>query len=269
MIQHQADNSVGNYLYNSVYYNDIFWPLHFHRGFEFCRILKGTVNITVGSRVFDANAGDSVMILPDQIHGYRGAPGSRTWIAVFSADYVPDFAALTAQRQGKSAVFTLQRSVAALTDDVLEPATGKDGSVPILMRQACLQAICADYYSSTEFEHRLADTSLRIGKVLDYLSEHYAEPLELRDIAKHFGYEYHYLSRILGKQYNIRFCELISRYRVEAACEYLRKYDMPVTEAALKSGFQSVRAFNAVFRKTVGCTPTEYRNGNNRLLAKR
>ena len=38
-----------------------------------------------------------------------------------------------------------------------------------------------------------------VGQMLDEIAEHYSENISLKTLAEKFGYEYHYLSRLLNK----------------------------------------------------------------------
>ena len=84
--------------------------------------------------------------------------------------------------------------------------------------------------------------------MLDTIALHYNENISLKTLAEEFGYEYHYLSRLLNKGYGINFNQLLNNYRVEAATELLQTTKLTITEIAEKSGFQSIRNFNLVFK---------------------
>ena len=62
-----------------------------------------------------------------------------------------------------------------------------------------------------------------VCRIFEYVREHAKDDITLRSTAEHFGYEYHYLSRILNKSYNINFSQLVNSYRVEKAIELLPK----------------------------------------------
>ena len=83
--------------------------------------------------------------------------------------------------------------------------------------------------------------------------------ISLKAIARDFGYEYHYFSRLLSREYGISFKQLINNYRVESAVHLLESGEYSITEIAAKSGFQSIRSFNHVFKKHMGCAPKEYK----------
>ena len=127
------------------------------------------------------------------------------------------------------------------------------------MKKACFYAVCSEYLEKTELEERRDKSDFLMGELLDYIAVHYTENLNLKLLAEKFGYEYHYLSRLLSKNYNINFKELLNRYRMEKALELLQETDMSITEVAMKSGFQSIRNFNLIFKQSTGVSPNEYK----------
>src|SRR5258708_31205543 len=53
--------------------------------------------------------------------------------------------------------------------------------------------------------------------------------------------------------------EYLQKTRVEAAKKLLEQTNQQMTEVMLNSGYNDPKAFRKVFRKTVGMTPTSYR----------
>ena len=128
------------------------------------------------------------------------------------------------------------------------------------MKKACLYRICDEFLSKIPLKVQENSDDNSIVLLLDWISKHYTDQITLRDAASRFGYEYHYLSRLLHKTYRTGFNQLVNNYRIEAASEMLKESDLPITEIASKSGFQSIRNFNLVFQQVVGKSPKAYRN---------
>ena len=64
----------------------------------------------------------------------------------------------------------------------------------------------------------------------------------------------------------MKFCEFLNICRFNKACELLSKRcDLTITQAALESGFGSIRSFNRVFKAIYGQTPHQYRKGLSEL----
>lgn len=255
VIFHQDFNSLGNYNYNAFFYDNVGWPPHFHRNFELVHLLRGEVEMTVGSAQELLHGGDYALVLSNQIHAYRGKSDFLMWIAVFSEDFVPDFASYIADLQSRRFTFRFDSdpfSAALIRSRLIF------GQSSVMMKKACFYAVCDRFLQTAELEERRSRNDFLICDLLDYVARHFTENITLKDAAERFGYEYHYLSRLLNRRYHIDFRALVNQYRVERAAELLRRGELPVTVAAMQSGFQSIRSFNYIFRELKGCAPGEY-----------
>ena len=72
----------------------------------------------------------------------------------------------------------------------------------------------------------------------------------------------HILSRLINEKFKLNFFDFINSYRVEEVKTKLNssKFDsLSLLGIALESGFNSKSAFNRVFKKFTGLTPSEYK----------
>lgn len=70
------------------------------------------------------------------------------------------------------------------------------------------------------------------------------------------------LSQVINRELHLNFNAFLNRYRVEAAKQKLRdpkENRFVILKIALDVGFNSKSSFNAVFKKTTGMSPSEYR----------
>lgn len=67
------------------------------------------------------------------------------------------------------------------------------------------------------------------------------------------------LSRRFRTATGYRFSEYLQKKRIEQACRLLINTRERIPEIALQSGYSDLKFFNAVFKKNVGETPTQYR----------
>jgi AraC-like DNA-binding protein len=86
--------------------------------------------------------------------------------------------------------------------------------------------------------------------------------LSLDDLARAVGFTRHQVSAVLNKGLETSFFDLINRCRVEEfkrLCVDPRWRDEKIMTLALEAGFNSKPAFNLVFKRTTGQTPSQYR----------
>lgn len=257
MIFHQPGNSRGNYNYNSWTYSSKEYAPHFHKNMELIGVLEGTVSVTVNGVSKCMQKGQWALVLSNQIHSFRVEADSEIWVTVFSEEYVPVFAGQIQGKQGADYTFRLSEPVEGMVKSKM-----LEGSCSRMMRKACLYAVCDEFLSQIPLEARQERATFLVGQLLDWISCNYTQDVSLRQAAALFGYEYHYLSRLLNRNFAINFTDLLTGYRVEHALRLLQETTLPITQIAERSGFQSIRSFNLSFKKYTGQTPAYYRKHN-------
>lgn len=100
-----------------------------------------------------------------------------------------------------------------------------------------------------------------VAIAIDYMMKHYNESLSLTIIAEKVHVTPNYFSRVFRKETNENFIEWLNKYRIEKAKEFLTDGSLKTYEVAEKVGFNDYKHFSYNFRKYVGCSQTEYKNG--------
>lgn len=103
-----------------------------------------------------------------------------------------------------------------------------------------------------------------LQSALDYIQEHYAEPLDLKKVAKVAGFSAPYFSELFAREQKVPFENYVRNLRLERAKQLLAASDLEVTRVAELSGFNSLQYFSRVFRAAVGVVPREYRKRSGR-----
>ena len=258
---HQSDNSRTNNNYNAFTYKNRVWRPHFHKNLELICVLHGEMHLTVNESETTLTTGEWAMILSNQIHSFCVEKDCMAWVAVFSEDFIPEFATFVKDKQGSAVKFFPDEEICGLVRENLII-----GSPSFLMKRACLYALCDQYLKQVPLEPQKNKNNALICRVLDYIEAHFAEDITLQTVAHEFGYEYHYLSRLLNRGYSIRFKEILREYRVSHAIGLLERETLSMTEISEKCGFQSIRSFNDVFLAVTGVSPSDYRK---KLLSER
>lgn len=86
--------------------------------------------------------------------------------------------------------------------------------------------------------------------------------LTLNDLSQKLDISNHNLSEILNTQLNQNFFAFINQYRIEEVKKYLADKNndhLTLLSIALDAGFSSKSGFNAIFKKYLNVTPSEYR----------
>jgi AraC-like DNA-binding protein len=105
----------------------------------------------------------------------------------------------------------------------------------------------------------MEDRNRRMLRARDAMDRSFAQPLEVRSVARIA----HVSEAHFSRQFRATFGETPHRYlqrrRVERAMELLRESDRPVTEICLDVGFNSLGTFSRTFSEIVGESPSAYR----------
>jgi len=73
----------------------------------------------------------------------------------------------------------------------------------------------------------------------------------------------HHLSRVINEKFGLNFFDFINQYRIEEVKSKIAKPEfdnLSILGIAFESGFNTKSAFNRVFKKMTGTTPSEYKN---------
>lgn len=252
MIIHQVGNSQGNYHYNAYIYSDYNWYSHFHACYELIYALKGTTKISLNGIDDVLYEGELILISPYSVHSLEMSKDDRTWIGVFSEDYVRDFAAKNSgNRFGK---FRCQPKIEA----ILKENLFFQGKPSRYMLKGCLYMACGECAENAPVQlHSKSDRFVQL--VIDYISRHLSEDISMKSTAESLRYEYHYFSSLFHKCFDTNFKSFINMLRYESACTLLSDKTLDITDVCHKCGFGSIRNFNRVFKEKSGVSPSEYR----------
>ena len=101
---------------------------------------------------------------------------------------------------------------------------------------------------------------MRIQNAINYIIEHYSEPITLSDCAKIASMNYHAFSKAFKKITAIGFKEFLTRLRIDKGCELLETTNYSITKIAELVGFSTDNHFSTTFKSLHNITPKEYRN---------
>ncbi|WP_042166382.1 response regulator transcription factor [Paenibacillus gorillae] len=101
--------------------------------------------------------------------------------------------------------------------------------------------------------------NVNMRRLLDYIDDHYAEPLNLTEMAKHFHFNPSYLSSYFSTHHSEGFIDYLHRVRTNKASELLRAGSAPISEISGLVGYSDHSYFCKVFKKHTGLSPSRYR----------
>ncbi len=141
-------------------------------------------------------------------------------------------------------------------DQKVREASGSGANIDAYMLELLERALALrDRENENQGKHVLK-------KGLKYIEENFSEEsFSLNSVAGAIGVSSNYFSSIFSQEMQITFIEYVTKKRMEKAKKLLSQTQLHSSEIAGEVGYKDPHYFSFVFKKTVGCTPREYRNG--------
>ena len=239
-------------LLQPMYNVDFSYPAHLHGCMEVSFCMDGMVEVILDGQCYCINAGEGILIPPNMVHSYHTVATSAYYTILFSRDLLPDFAALFSHKKPNRHVFYLDEQL----KQHLLAFYGSQRTV--FGGKSLLYHMAETFLRDNSFsESDTADDDLTM-RLICYVQDHLHGEMTLQNVADHLGYSYFYISKRIRQVFGVSFTTLLSQYRVAAAKMLLDSGKYTVTQAALASGFGSIRTFNRVFLQLTGLTPSQY-----------
>ncbi|MEN9613606.1 MAG: hypothetical protein RLZZ628_4420 [Bacteroidota bacterium] len=122
-------------------------------------------------------------------------------------------------------------------------------------------ANCAEkdtLHSNPVGQHYNLKEQQRLKVVYAYIEAHYAEKIDLLDMAKLTHLTHAAFCRYFKKMTLMTFTEFVNQYRVNQAKKQLL-LDHTVTAVCFECGFESLSYFNRIFKKVTGLSPMQFK----------
>ena len=130
-----------------------------------------------------------------------------------------------------------------------EPLRDRDDHVIGL---ACLSKDLVEPSRDGLIDAGLADT-------VDYMLEHYTEPLHGEDLARRAGLSETQFDRRMKKIFQLSATQYLIKTRIDHAARLLADTDTPIADVAQGAGFSDQSALARQFRRVMGYSPSEFR----------
>lgn len=98
-----------------------------------------------------------------------------------------------------------------------------------------------------------------IRKVKEIIAAQLEQDISLQLLAGQVHLNHRYLSALFKSETGQNLSDYVTQARIERAKQLLKGTQMRVHDIAPLSGYPNVKYFLAIFKQSVGCTPTEYR----------
>lgn len=256
---------------------------HTHDFAEFSYVFSGKCTHIVNGVKFNAQKGDLLFINYNSVHEIE-VPSSVNYADVLLK---PQF--VDRSLKGEDNAFSLLKldafksfsNVISACNCLVHFSAREQKKFETLIlgmvdEQNCIQSGCSLVLSSylniflTMVFRKMAlpmekDFSLN-EKMLDYIKSNACESLSMNFVAGKCGYNPQYFSRAFKKLFGYTFTEYVTKCRINKACDLIVKTSFSIERIMCECGFSDRTGFFRSFRELTGCTPSEYKNTNKKLI---
>ncbi|MFZ5859503.1 MAG: response regulator transcription factor [Spirochaetota bacterium] len=97
-----------------------------------------------------------------------------------------------------------------------------------------------------------------VVRAIQYIENHYQEPITLESAAEAIGISAGHLTRLMSDELKKGFARTLIDYRLQKAKEMLKKPNVSVRDVSRLCGYSDANYFARLFRRMTGVSPSEY-----------
>ncbi len=238
-------------------------PFHRHDRLELLFPLDKPIAVLLDGRRYEATAGDIVVIGEQAVHAFEVEEDSTSFLLgqfpysiLLGCGVVPPPVRplITAAEIGACEALSV-RLEALKTALLCEERVARGERAPVMQSLfSALYFLLARHFAAEAPAAGEEKERQEFHRVVSYVNEHYTEPVTVGSIASALYIDRGKLSRLFLAYSGQPLTAYITALRLARAAQLLRE-GASVTVAALESGFQSVRTFHDVYRRTQNATP--------------
>ncbi len=258
---------------------------HQHNFFEITYVMEGSCTFLFEGETAKLNAGDISIVSPGSRHSLPLEPGCLVLsIVVRKSTFDSLFGNLLTQKDlvslfFRNCLYETRRANYLLLKTCNDPMTfhtmqqlvyesnlvdnySNDCAVSLL-NLFLARAIRASSATTLHHYDGYSERNFDFTLILQYIQQNY-RTVTLASLAKTFHFSETYLSKLIRKNLNQSFTDVIRNLKMNRAFEYLMNTSMKISEIAEAVGYDSVDHFSRTFKRVYGAPPQEFKKNNLR-----
>lgn len=261
VVHEKTKTPINGRIFKTVGDNGFF---HWHDKCEVLKIVTKSCDFLIDGKIVKGLPGDIVFMNENVYHQFmHNGENSDMKLLQFTVEMVSggkgEFTPVKTYIPHKeiAAIPNLEEQIDFLWDIIIDEV--KDG---IYKEDPFLKSITTALYNLLvrhfpDTQVGVRKDKIKFNEVINYIKDHYTEEITVNEIAAKMYMSRTNLSNLFSKYAGTGMNEYINNLRVRNVNNLLLQ-GKSITEAAMESGFKSVRTFNHVYKKYTDMTPTEY-----------
>ena len=235
------------------------FPAHLHDDVEMLYCMEGEIRVSVMGETRLLQSGECAVIFPERVHSYTTEHTCKALLLIFGSAIAGAYAG-SIRKYYSANPFLGKKDIPADAALAFRRLCKKEINTDPGLCGAWIQVVLAYLFPRlTLCEDESPENMDLTYRLVQYIMEHFQEPLTLEELAKKLHVNKYYLSHTFSARLQMSFREYLNRIRLEYAMQLIRTTGKPLTEIWEDAGFESQRSFNRVFHEAVGMSPKEYR----------
>jgi AraC-like DNA-binding protein len=244
-----------------------YFPLHRHETrMEILFLAEGEADYWIDGKHYLARAGDIILFHPQVWHEERSRleQSFSFYYAGFHSlqlDGLPPNCLYADEEEPVFSVNSNYVRIKRLFQEVCEEAVNGWSealtTAPLLLEILLMEVHRTRFYSPVKTSR--LPTHFAVTTAKHYIEESYHKHLTIQQIADHVYLSPSHLSHMFRELYGKSPIQFAIEQRINAACRYLTTTDLSVERIAELVGYESVTAFQNLFKKVTGGSPGKYR----------
>lgn len=250
------------------------FPLHWHVPGEIICPIQNTYNVTVADEILYLKPHDILFIGSGELHSITAPKEGERYILNFSTAMFEQFHELALffaalhpfrllryqdQPQFNDQLLAL---MTRMEKEYFGAAVFRDCELSSLMLHF-FAVIGRKLHQNAQHENisplRQKEQQERFSMLCNYINAHCTEDLSLDELANEAGFSKYHFARLFKEITGTTCHNYLLGRRLLFAKTLLADFSLPITEVAMRSGFNSLATFNRIFKFQIGCTPSEFR----------
>jgi AraC-like DNA-binding protein/quercetin dioxygenase-like cupin family protein len=252
-------------------------PPHWHDHLEWIAIVRGGFRVQVGAAFVDLHEGEVAFVSARQMHAaFPIEEGSELFAAVFSPSLLRNssldlteskYIIPMLQEDGVLPSFYQRETVREVTERIhrgilriVHLFRERPAGSELLIKGELFSLLGYAFQCSRtdRAAPRIRREHILIQPLLQYLSQHFREPLSVEQAARICCVSPNHLCYAFKRATGKTLLEYIHALRIHEAGQLLRTRSYTVQQVALEVGYTNMTYFGRMFRRMTGMTPGEY-----------
>lgn len=223
-------------------------------------VLRGTGTVCIDDHVFHPKAGDTYLLLQNRMHEYysnKQDPWEKIWV-----NFSGNFALTQADLLGiRHCSYFPQLDT---SDLLLRFQSLTQYSNPENAAEQCAATLSALFFRLASAKTPIAkQPRSAVQRMLHWIEQHETESVSVEELANRCRLSVSQAERLFSNEMGMPIYRYVLQRKLTLAKQLLRETGMTVREIAVFLSFEDEFYFSNLFRKKIGVSPTQYRNGTH------